>query len=60
VFTAKLFNPFVNVTGKLSEPSSLFLTFVTTVIEELMVKLYSMGAPWNRAARAVPAMLVVP
>ncbi len=61
VFTAKLLNPLVNVTGKLSVPSSLFLTFVTTVLGELMAKLYSMGVPaGNRAARSVPAMLVVP
>jgi hypothetical protein len=61
VFAAKLLNPFVNVIGKLSEPSSLFLTFVITVIEESMVKLYSMGVPMgNSAARSVPVMLVVP
>jgi hypothetical protein len=61
VFTAKLLKPFVNVIGKLSEPSSLFLTFAITVMGELITKLYSMGVtPGNRAIRSAPAMLVVP
>jgi hypothetical protein len=45
VFMAKLLNPCVNVIGKLSKPSALFLTFAITVIEELIVKLYNMGVP---------------
>jgi hypothetical protein len=61
VFTAKLLNPFMNVIGKLSKPSSLFLTFVITVMGELITKLYNMGVtPGNRAIRSVPTMLVVP